>query len=147
MGNKRILPIIAGVVVKGLGAARHFVKGQLPGFARIFPEVKDCFPGTINVLSAQGLVLQSPDCRIPPMPEVSPFLNEFFDLWRAQVRFGLSKVWRKAWVYRSSDSIHRLNPCYLELIADPMPDPPEEGTKCEIKVEKPARPLEWLIIG
>jgi len=58
---------LTATVIKGLGAATANLKKQLPPIAEEFPEVRDCFHGTLNVELERGLLVLSADHRTKPV--------------------------------------------------------------------------------
>src|SRR6266851_3363060 len=59
---------VRGTVVTGIGAAALTLKLQMPYFAKLFPEVKDCHLASINLEMEQGLRVFNPDFETPLIP-------------------------------------------------------------------------------
>jgi hypothetical protein len=146
MARKSDLQVVSGVVVKGLGCASHTTKIQFPIIGRLIPELSGLFPGTINVLADKALVLGVPDLRLPPVPDIHPNMCEFFDFWRIQLAEANDKA-VPAFIYRSSGSIHRLNPCHLEIAAPLIEPRIKTGAKVFIRFQSPVRKVEWIAVG
>src|ERR1700740_2829242 len=109
---------ITGRVIKGLGAAIRNLKTQLPLIVEEFPEVRDCFGGTINLELEKGLLVLSSDHRTRPLdwhPDHAP--GEVFDLLRVQLEAPKDSTAVAAWLYIPFNSPHRSNLKMHEVIA------------------------------
>lgn len=146
MARKVNLQTVKGVVVSGLGCASQYLKVQLPVLSQMFPELSGVNPSTINVQLEKGLGVVNADFRVRPMPHINPILNEFFDFFRISFRWGKRTI--PAWIYRTSGSIHRLNPCHIEIIAPFIEENrPEPGDKVEVTFQAPVKKLEMISVG
>lgn len=137
---------IRGKIQKGLGESKNTVKEQMPFFRQCFPEVKDCFCGTINVLLEKPLVILSPDYETDPLPWHPAFKvvkgGEVFRFLRIILTVdGCEPV--KAWVYKAQFSPYHDNPYYLEIIA---PKVDFAGTPC-CSIEVCGSYSEGIIVG
>ena len=114
---------IKGKVQKGLGESQNTVKEQLPFFRECFPEVKDCKPGTINILLDKPLVIITPDFTTPPLPWHPAFKivkgGEIFKFVRVILHIeGYPSV--NCWIYKAQFSPYRDSPFYIEVLAPPI---------------------------
>jgi hypothetical protein len=101
---------LTATVIKGLGAATANLKKQLPPIAEEFPEVRDCFHGTLNVELERGLLVLSADHRTKPVnwdPAHAP--GEVFDFLRIRFEAPEGSEAIPAWLYIPHNSDHRMD--------------------------------------
>ena len=132
---------IRGKIQKGLGESRNTVKEQMPFFSQCFPEVMDCFYGTINVLLEKPIVILSPDYETDPLPWHPAFKvvkgGEVFRFLRINLTVDGCEPCR-AWIYKA-----QFSPYYIEILA---PKLNFSGTpNCSIEVCSPYS--EGIIVG
>jgi hypothetical protein len=111
---------IKGKVQQGRGESKNTVHEQMPFFKKVFPEVADCYEGTINILLEKPLVIITPDFVSEPLPWHPAFKivkgGEVFKFLRIVLALeGCDPV--NAWVYRAQFSPYQNNPYYLEVLA------------------------------
>ncbi|MDP3042569.1 MAG: hypothetical protein Q8N62_07635 [Candidatus Omnitrophota bacterium] len=109
--------IIEGRIVTGMGCARYNLKFQMPFFIEVFPEIKDCYLGSINVELGKPLKIFNPDFEtnsIKWSPDDKNF-EEKFSFTR--IKFEIEEQLVDAWIYGPHKSPHRVNPFYIEIIA------------------------------
>lgn len=113
------MPSIEGEIQKGAGEANLTLKLQLPELMKFFPEVKDCFPGTINVRLKEPLQALSPDFTSEPIKWLPERRAEEFSFTR--VKFELVSEGKNditdAWIYEAESSPHKADPSYIEIVA------------------------------
>jgi len=101
-------------IVPGLGVATGTLARQLPLIAQDFPEVADCFPGTLNLKLELPLEVTRPDHRTSPLAWTpSGRTREVFDLLRIELEFAHFP----ARLYVAHCSPHRATPTLHEVIA------------------------------
>ena len=104
-------------IVPGLGVAQGTLARQLPLISQGFPEVVDCYPGTINMELECPLEVTQPDHRTAPLAWTpSGRTTEVFDLVRIELEFGLLPTRVPAWLYVAHASPHRGTPTVHEVI-------------------------------
>ena len=105
-------------IVPGLGVATGTLARQLPLIAQDFPEVADCFPGTLNLKLELPLEVTRPDHRTSPLAWTpSGRTREVFDLLRIELEFAHFPAPVTAWLYVAHCSPHRATPTLHEVIA------------------------------
>jgi hypothetical protein len=127
---------ITGTIRKGYGGASRNLLTQLPLIAEQFPEVKDCFHGTLNVELQKPLLVLSPDHRTKPIDWDSANHpgGEVFGILRIRLEAppGSSKM--AAWLYIAHNSDHRKNLCMHEVIAPKLQV--SVGGLCTIHIDR-----------
>ncbi|MBI0471267.1 glycosyltransferase family 9 protein [Pectobacterium parmentieri] len=105
-------------IIPGLGVATGTLTRQLPLIAQDFPEIADCYPGTLNLRLELPLELIHPDHRTPPLAWTpSGRTREVFDLLRVELEFSHLPTPVGAWLYVAHLSPHRATPTLHEVIA------------------------------
>ncbi|MGY2227689.1 glycosyltransferase family 9 protein [Pseudomonas tolaasii] len=108
-------------IVAGLGVATGTLARQLPLISQAFPEVGECYPGTINLLLERPLVVTRPDHRTAPIAWTpSGRITEVFDLVRIELELDHSPLRVPAWLYIAHGSLHRQTPSTHEVIAQAL---------------------------
>ncbi|WNL42744.1 glycosyltransferase family 9 protein [Halomonas sp. PAMB 3264] len=108
-------------IIPGLGVASGTLVRQLPLISQSFPEIKGCYPGTINLELTRPLIVTKPDHRTAPLAWTpSGRTTEVFDLVRIGLEFGHDKRIVPAWLYIAHASPHRRTPTIHEVIAEPL---------------------------
>lgn len=117
--TSRAAPLILPArIVPGLGVASRNLRLQLPLIAKRFPEVADCYPGTINVRFEQALTVEHPDHRSPALAWVpGRLVREVFEFVRVELELEGHPAAIPAWLYVAQDSPHRATPYIHEVIA------------------------------
>jgi hypothetical protein len=126
---------IRGKVAKGLGAATSTLALQMPFFADLFPEIRGCHLGSINIDLEQGLRVFNPDFRTPPIPWAGGN-GEIFSFLRIGLEIPIGSDSRLAWIYIPHSSPHYYNPLTIEVIAQWI-EGVTRGTICQIHISKP----------
>lgn len=104
-------------VVPGLGVAHRTIARQLPLISQGFPEVVDCYHGTINMELECPIEVTRPDHRTAPLAWTpSGRTTEVFDLVRIELEFGPLPTRVPAWLYVAHASPHRGTPTVHEVI-------------------------------
>jgi hypothetical protein len=123
---------INGKIVQGLGEASRTLTFQIPQIATVFPEIADCFVGSINVILDAQLEPLSPDFVTHPIKWCSNGPPEMFGFLRIEFEVPRAYIFTKAWIYIPYGSPHRLNPYYAEVIT-PKPQLDLQGqVECKI---------------
>lgn len=105
----------------GLGVASCTLARQLPLISERFPEVSNCWPGTINLELESPLVVINPDHRTPPIAWTpSGVTTEVFDLVRIELEFSHVTFPVPAWLYIAHGSPHRKTPTVHEVITQQL---------------------------
>lgn len=108
---------LRATIVPGLGVATGTLARQLPLIAKEFPEIADCFPGTLNLKLELPLEVIRPDHRTPPLAWTpSGRTLEVFDLLRIELEFAHLATPVDAWLYVAHGSPHRATPDLHEVI-------------------------------
>ena len=132
------MPItIRGKRTRGLGIATETVAAQMPLLVRTFPEIRDCFSGTINVELETPLRVQRPDHQtgsITWLYKGSP-VTEHFGFLRIAFEAPPGGLRVPAWLYIASASPHRATPRIHEVLA-PRLDIPSQ-CDCVISFDHP----------
>jgi hypothetical protein len=118
---------IEGVRCEGLNAAHNNLQTQLPLIAEEFPEVAECYHGTINVELPVPLIVVAPDHRSKPIywDNANFPHGEVFDLLRIEFEAPLDAAPVTAWLYIPHGSPARRTP-WIAGPEDPM-DPRSPG--------------------
>lgn len=108
-------------IVPGLGVAQGTLARQLPLISQGFPEVVDCYPGTINMELECPLEVTQPDHRTAPLAWTpSGRTTEVFDLVRIELEFDSLPTRVPAWLYIAHASPHRRTPTIHEVITQQL---------------------------
>lgn len=122
---------LQAIIVPGLGVATGTLARQLPLIAQTFPEIMDCYPGTLNLKLELPLEVIRPDHRTPPLAWTpSGRTQEVFDLLRIELEFAHLSAPVNAWLYVAHNSPHRSTPTLHEVIAPKLRL--EDVRKCRI---------------
>lgn len=135
-GPYRAMISIRGTIQKGFGGASGNLVTQLPRIAEGFPEVKNCFHGTLNIELEKPLLVLSPDHRTKRIdwhPDHAP--GEVFDLLRIDLEAPLGSPKIPAWLYIAHNSDHRRNLRMHEVIAQKIGA--SVGCACMIHIDRP----------
>lgn len=127
---------IRGKRTRGLGIATQTVAAQLPQLIQSFPELKDCFRGTINVELEHPLLVERPDHQTD---DFTWFLNgtpctEHFGFLRIEFEAPLGGPRVPAWIYIASGSPHRETPRIHEVLAPRLEIPAH--CECAIHIDR-----------
>ena len=124
-------------IVPGLGVAQGTLARQLPLISQGFPEVVDCYPGTINMELECPLEVAQPDHRTAPLAWTpSGRTTEVFDLVRIELEFGPLPTRVPAWLYVAHASPHRGTPTVHEVITQQLNL--SEVSECQIHLRASA---------
>ena len=126
---------INGTHIQGIGRAAGNLKVQLPLIAQDFPEVAQCFHGTINLLLEIPLLVLKPDHRTKPIFWTPGPYGEVFDLVRVALEAPKGAAPVHAWLYIAHWSPLRNDPMKHELIARHLPTA-QVGTTCLIRLPR-----------
>lgn len=115
--------VLQACIIPGLGAATGTLSRQLPLISQNFPEVSDCYRGTINLEVECPLTVTTPDHRTAPLAwTASRRTTEVFDLLRIELELNTDHATQlvPAWLYIAHFSPHRQTPTIHEVIAKPL---------------------------
>jgi hypothetical protein len=87
--------VMRGKVIRGCGVATSTIAKQMPYFVPLFPEIKDCHFGSINILLEQGLRVFKPDYETPPIPWTGP-PGKVFSFLRIKIEIPIGSEPRRA---------------------------------------------------
>src|SRR5947208_9161725 len=122
---------IAGTKFKGGGGAVKNLALQIPQIALEFPEIRNCFRGTINLELEKGLLVLKPDHRTKPIqwaPDNTQ--GEIFDLVRIRMEVPVGSPEFTAWLYVAYWSEWRKHLQKHEVIVDRHIGEVRDGTRC-----------------
>jgi hypothetical protein len=124
---------------KGLGTAAGNLTTQLPVIEDLFPEIKGCHFGTINLELPYPIIFTYFDHRTAPIDwdHARPGHTESFDLVRATVEIVAGSAPEPAWFYIPHGSPHRADLKTQELIAKPLATKP--GTSLFLRIDR-----DWI---
>jgi len=119
--NKPTVVTIKAKLISGMGAANRNLARQLPLISEKFPEISNCWPGTINLELETPLTVINPSHRTPPLAWTpSGVKTEVFDLVRIELKFSHMDSPVPAWLYVAHASPHRKTPTVHEVIAQKL---------------------------
>jgi hypothetical protein len=134
---------IHGTIMTGLGGAGGNLEVQLPRIAERFPEVKDCFHGTINIQLEKPLLVLSADHRTGPIDwDAAHAPGEIFDLLRIRLEAPVGSPATRAWLYIAHNSPHRKE-LQLHEVIGPRIQGATPGARCRIHIERPHLTLPY----
>jgi CTP-dependent riboflavin kinase len=140
----QIMIIIRGKVTEGLGAASHTLTLQMPFLVSQFPEVKDCYPASINVDLERPLHIWNPDFTTHRIPWAGP-PGERFSFLRIRLECPLDSSSRKAWIYIPHGSPHYHKLVEIEVLTEKVANL-QFGMPCQIHIPKDYRELSVVVI-
>src|SRR5712692_8563615 len=102
--------VIGGKVIQGFGVAKETLRLQMPFFVKHFPEVKGCYPASINVELEYALHIWHPDHTTHPIQWArgrtraaqkypQGLAGERFGFLRIRFECPIKSALRQAWVY------------------------------------------------
>lgn len=108
---------IQGIKRSGFGAATQTLKAQLPLIVSTYPDVKDCFEGTINVQLDTDLLIRNADYCTAPLQWTKNFWERFSFL---KIRLEIPRLGKSydAWIYVAHNSPHRAKLNFHEIICE-----------------------------
>jgi hypothetical protein len=127
--------VMRGRVARGLGAATSTLARQMPYFAALFPEIRNCHLASINIDLEQGLRIFNPDFVTPPITWAGG-TGEQFSFLRIGLEIPIGSDHRRAWTYIPHGSPHYYNPFIIEVIAQ-LIEGVTYGTVCQLHISQP----------
>lgn len=118
--------------MRGYRAATSNLDKQIPLIGLDFPEIANCFKGSINVKLDCGLRVDNPDHRTQPIDWGDPN-PEVFGLHRVSIEFGPDGLVFPAWLYIPYNSPHFTNRYQVEIIAEKIPGI-GYGSRCQLNI-------------
>lgn len=119
--------------IPGMRAASESLKLQMPLIIKEFPEIKDCYPGTINLEFENPLLILTPDHRTNEIKWINNF-SEKFDFLRVKLKLENKIEVYDAWLYIPHASKHRNNITIHELITKKINI--NHDNICEIEINR-----------
>jgi hypothetical protein len=108
---------VTGRITRGLGYASGNLSTQMRHFIPEYPELERCHHGTINVILDSQLEIISPDRVLGPFKWSATFPPEKFGFLKIRFESPDAKIDTEAWIYIPYLSPHRIDPCYVEVLA------------------------------
>lgn len=141
---------IYGRVAAGLGIATKNLLVQLPLIAKDFPEIADCFPGSINLILESPLRIETPDFITSAIDwgeqvEVFHFTRIQFEPLSAGLPRQGARPIHNGWIYGPQNSDHRVDPFYLEIISRQRLDFDRNGG-IRVRIDRHGRTAPWIVI-
>ena len=126
---------ISGRIVNGIGAAAHTLSHQLPYISKEFPEVAECYRGSINLELEVPLKVLTPDHRTKPIAWLpGNTKTEIFDFVRIEIEAPCNASAVPAWLYIPHRSPYRRKLRIYEVIT--MQLNLANVTSCRIKINR-----------
>ena len=121
--------IIDATVFRGFGVASKNIKYQLPHLAWLFPEIRDIFPGSINVRLDSPLRNLSYDYTTLPTPwwdvdqhSAGRWAVETFSFLRIGFESPTDGPLHRAWIFDCHNSRWFADPLCFEVITEKVAD-------------------------
>src|ERR1700687_1011376 len=99
----------------GANPANGTIVLQKPFVVRYFPEIANCYNGTINLQLDFPLQVRLPDIVTPPL-RWHPNSDERFGI--TEIEFELKDKRYRAWIYTAEHSPHRFNNMVAEILTE-----------------------------
>ena len=122
---------VPATIISGLGAASGTVVLQRPHLERHFPDIRNCYDGTINVLLGYPVEIRLPDFVTPPLLWAANSQAERFGLTKIELKLDADERAYPACVYTAEFSPHLFKTGVLEILAEKI-DGIQAGRKCSI---------------
>lgn len=136
---------IRGRVVNGLGFGQFTVKAQMPEFAKVFPEVKDCYQATMNIELEMPFRIQNPDYTTKPIKWTNNGPPERFSFLRVRFEIPLDQPHRDAWVYVPHLSPNNANIFRIEVLTEYV-NGITYGTACAVHIAHDYREVQVIVV-
>jgi hypothetical protein len=134
--------IIEGTVVKGFGVANKNIRFQMPHLVWQFPDIKNIYPGSINVLLEKPLRILSYDYTTLPSPwwdvddrNPGKWVSERFGFLEIKFEYPVGGPPHRAWFFDCHKSKYHNDPIRFEIISEKI-DNLSNGQRCKIYIEK-----------
>jgi hypothetical protein len=123
-------------IVSGHGLASKNLPAQLPLLCKYIDALKDCHPGTINVLIEQPVRIVRPDVVTEPLKWSDQHAPEVFHLTAVEFRMPTPGGERgySAWVYGPQNLPHRADPYRMQILTGAI-ELPKDG-RCWMKINR-----------
>ena len=132
---------VDGTIFKGHGVASKNIKFQLPQLVWQFPEIKDVFPGSINVQLVTPLRNLKYDYTTVPTPwwdvdqhRPGQWAIEEFSFLRIWFEYPAHGPAYRAWIFGCHNSQWFSNPHRFEIIAEEIAGI-VSGAHCRIRID------------
>ena len=118
--------VIDGTVIRGARAATKNIKFQLTHLVWQFPDIKEIYPGSINVRLDQSLQITSYDYTTLPIPwwdvdatHPGRWVSEIFSFVEIKFEYPQGGTPRRAWIFDCHNSAYFSDPVRFryEIIA------------------------------
>ncbi len=113
---------LKGIKSSGFGAASHTLGKQLELIRNLYPEISDCYSGTLNIHLDSDFIIVNPDYRTGEIQWAPGCLSEIFDFLKVELfipRLNRSYI---AWIYVAYNSPHRSRLNFHEVICEKIND-------------------------
>ena len=130
----------------GLGEAGLCIEKQKPLLAKYFPEILDCYSGTLNFTLEEPLIINHPDVKTPRLFWKDNYPAEDFGFTKVYLHFEkFSKDHQiTGWIYQAMFSPFAPDPFLIEVVA-PFSD--IKGiTRFSIKIPRKFSQLKCTVI-
>ncbi len=134
--------VISATVQPGFGVASKNIKFQMPHLIWQFPELKNIYTATINLLLDTPLHISTYARTTLPIPwwDVDNSRKGFwhieqFSISPIKLEYPTGAPTKEAWLFASHDSAYFSDPLRFEVVAEKI-DGLATGHRCKIHVEK-----------
>jgi hypothetical protein len=121
------------------GAALGNLPRQIPGIEAGFPEIRDFYAATVNVLFEPKIIVAGWDYRTAPICWEGGEQGEVFDFVRVRLIFEELELRVRALMYVAHWSVHRKDPHKHEFLVEKFVDGLEEGMYVVMECDR-----EWI---
>jgi hypothetical protein len=132
--------IIDATICSGYGVASKNIKFQMPQLIWLFPEIKDIYTASINVLLDQPLYISKCDCTTLPIPwwdvdhtHSGRWATEQFCFVRIHLEYPVHTKPHKAWFYIGHHSSYFFDPKRFEIITEKI-EGLKSGERCQVHI-------------
>jgi len=127
--------IIDATVTSGFGVANKNIKFQLPHLVQQFPEIKNIYPGSINVLFDKPLPALKFDYTTSPVRwwDAGPdqWQIEIFSFLAIEFEYPLNGALYRAWLFDCHNSAYHRAPMRFEVISEKI-NGVSNGQRCRV---------------
>jgi len=134
--------IIEGTIIKGFGVANKNIPFQMPHLVRQFPDIKNIYPGSINVSLEKPLRILAYDYTTLPTPwwdvdgrNPGRWVSERFGFLEIKLEYPLGGPTHRAWFFDCHNSAYHDDHFRFEIISEKI-DNLSNGQRCKVYIEK-----------
>jgi hypothetical protein len=135
-----LMTAILATVCGGYGVANKNIKFQMPHLVWQFPDIKDIYPGSINVTLDSPLHIPKYDYTTLPTPwwdvdetDSGKWAVERFGFLRIKFEFPVDGTLYRAWIFDCHNSAYHHNPLHFEIISEKITGI-ENGQRCRLHI-------------